>query len=147
MNNYKKKYEEYIHSSKWQEKRRQKAEQQKYRCEKCDKFVPNGFHIHHITYENFGNEKMEDLQFLCEDCHINVHCKIKAFVNNKKKPKKDRKSCQNCFYSQLMKFKGKNSRTVLYCNKRLMECEDICRQYRKGPFKKIPTTKIKKKKK
>lgn len=145
---YREKYEEYIRSAEWNEKRKQKAEEQKYRCERCDKFVPKGFHIHHKTYKNFGHEDMKDLQFLCEDCHINVHCKIKNFKNNIPKKKKDKKSCENCYYSQRMKYKGtKTSRSVLYCNKKLTECECICRYYRKGSYKKVKPKNSKNKRK
>ena len=29
--------------------------------------------IHHLTYENVYNEKLEDLATLCHDCHTMIH--------------------------------------------------------------------------
>lgn len=29
--------------------------------------------MHHLTYENLGNEKDEDLMLLCETCHQYMH--------------------------------------------------------------------------
>lgn len=32
--------------------------------------------IHHIHYNNIGNEKMEDLVTLCINCHAEIHKRI-----------------------------------------------------------------------
>lgn len=83
-----KKYNEYLKSEQWQEKRKQKALEQGYRCEICFRQLRTGFHIHHKTYKNFGNEPMEDLMFLCKKCHEKIHKgEIKVLPNNRKKKK------------------------------------------------------------
>lgn len=130
------KYNEYLRSDKWALKRQQKAQEQNFRCEICDKFLVKGFHIHHKTYKNFGNEKLSDLQFLCEECHINVHCKQKINNTNKNKKVKEQKKCENCYYSQLEIHKNCNPKYVLYCNKNMDLCSGVCRYYRKGAVKK-----------
>jgi hypothetical protein len=43
------------------------------RCQICYNLIEKGYHIHHLTYENIGNEKDEDLLFLCEKCHDEIH--------------------------------------------------------------------------
>ncbi len=63
-------YDEYMHSSKWYAKSRQKVKDANYTCEDCGK---RGRHIifeaHHLTYANLGHEEMEDLLCLCQHCH------------------------------------------------------------------------------
>lgn len=134
-------YEEYIKSLEWRNKRLQKAQESNYICEHCGKVVPKGFHIHHKTYKNFKNEPMCDLEFLCEECHINTHCGIVARKNKSLKNKKSIKNCSCCYYSQKIKYKGKNGKTlktVLWCNKYCKSCEydNLCRNYKKGTVKK-----------
>lgn len=72
-------YNEYITSKEWNEKRKYIAEQRNFTCQMCNKIVTKGYHIHHLTYENFTNEKDEDLLFLCKECHEKIH-----YRNNKK---------------------------------------------------------------
>lgn len=145
---YKERYNLYLKSEKWALKRKQKAEEQHYICEECGKHIPKGFHIHHKSYANFENEPMCDLQFLCEDCHTNIHCKIQIKKSKPKLKKTVLKSCKNCYYSQIMKFKcGKKSNNVLWCNRYCKKCENEtrCQSYRKGIEKKIKVkTKTKK---
>lgn len=138
---YRQRYEEYLKSDNWALKRKEKALEQNYTCEKCDKKVYKGFHIHHITYERLGNEKLSDLMFLCEDCHINEHCKIKALQNNKKTKSKHNKKCDNCYYSQIEKHLGKKTTVILYCNKNMDICDGVCKFYRKGEEKRLPKAK------
>lgn len=50
-------------------------------AENCEEFkkITSGsefFHLHHLTYKNFGKELVEDLLVLCEDCHLLVHALI-----------------------------------------------------------------------
>lgn len=146
MKSFKKKYEEHLQSDKWKEIRKAKAEEQHYTCERCGKVVLSGFHIHHKTYAHLGNEPLTDLMFLCEDCHIEVHIGLRAEKNNKKKKPAEQKSCSTCLFSQIMKYKGKTARTVLYCNLNLCECENVCKRYRKGAVKTLPKSTQKKKK-
>lgn len=32
-----------------------------------------GFHLHHRTYKNLGNERLMDLVPVCQDCHDLIH--------------------------------------------------------------------------
>lgn len=94
MENFNKGYFDYINSDKWRFIRRQVAEKNNYMCQLCHKKMHKGFHIHHITYENFGHEKLSDLMFLCPECHLmRIHKqykkKPKKIKNNKKKKEKE----------------------------------------------------------
>lgn len=40
-------------------------------CELCSS--TNNLDIHHATYDNLGDEKMDDLQILCHECHIETY--------------------------------------------------------------------------
>lgn len=40
-------------------------------CEKCGKKY--GLDAHHKNYENYGFENFEDLEILCNGCHIEEH--------------------------------------------------------------------------
>jgi len=42
-----------------------------FRCERCG--VPWGLEVHHLTYDNLGDESLEDLICLCRDCHRQLH--------------------------------------------------------------------------
>lgn len=138
MSKLKDKYEKHLKTDKWENTRQLKAKEQNFICERCGVEVLKGFHIHHKTYKHLGNERLDELMFLCEDCHKSLHIALKAKKNNKKKNPSDRKACDSCFYSQLMKYKGKVNRTVLYCNKKLMECDNnICQHFKKGAKKRV----------
>ena len=144
---FKKRYEEHLQSDKWKAIRKAKAEEQHYTCERCGKVILHGFHIHHKTYQNLGNEPLSDLMFLCEDCHIEIHIGLKAKKNNKGKKPTEQKACSTCFYSQTMRYKGKQGKTVLWCNLYCRECGEVCKRYRKGAVKIIPKQKKTKKRK
>jgi len=59
-------YRKYIHSSQW----RQKADERlKLDGGKCCVCGGDATEVHHLTYENLGKEKMEDLVSLCRRCH------------------------------------------------------------------------------
>ena len=60
-------YKTYLKSSKWQQRRRAKLQQAKYRCERCDE--RDRLSVHHKTYKRLGNERSDDLIVLCQSCH------------------------------------------------------------------------------
>jgi len=76
-------YSEYLESNDWQEKRTAVRKRAKARCELCGiseakytegnggVFVP--FSTHHTTYERCGREDLEDLLYVCPDCHSKEH--------------------------------------------------------------------------
>lgn len=45
------------------------------KCEQCNTQLHKHslFHVHHITYERLGSEKISDLSLLCFECHEKVH--------------------------------------------------------------------------
>jgi hypothetical protein len=59
--------QEYYRSPEWQYTRRQKLEQVGNRCERCGK--AGRLDVHHLSYDNLYDERMEDLKALCRDCH------------------------------------------------------------------------------
>jgi 5-methylcytosine-specific restriction endonuclease McrA len=66
-------YYRYLKSAIWQEKRKDTLKRAKGKCEKCKiSFIDDSnLDVHHISYDRVGgNEKPEDLQVLCYQCHI-----------------------------------------------------------------------------
>lgn len=66
-------YDKYLLTKHWKNLRLKIAEERKHICEKCNKIIKKGYHIHHLTYERIGNEKSDDLMFLCNNCHNKIH--------------------------------------------------------------------------
>ena len=64
-------YQEYLKSKEWQETRRRVFKEYGYRCDQCGS--TKNLHIHHITYENLGEEGISDLVPLCAECHKRLH--------------------------------------------------------------------------
>ena len=127
-------YEEYLKTRHWRLLRLKVAKKRHFRCEFCGEKFENHYEIHHKHYNSLGKEKIDDLMFLCKNCHNDLHIALKANKNTENK-----KSCFNCFYSQLMDFKGKKIKTVLWCNKKSFQCNNnICCYYKKGAEKIIP---------
>jgi 5-methylcytosine-specific restriction endonuclease McrA len=76
----KKNYRKYINSKEWKLKRDAIVEKYK-KCSCCGS--EENLNVHHLTYENLGNENESDLLLLCKDCHKFVHKgKIKIFYMN-----------------------------------------------------------------
>lgn len=67
------KYNAYIASPEWQEKRKQVFEQKWYKCEACG--ITESLHVHHWTYRRLYKEKLSDLFVLCWYCHMSLHDK------------------------------------------------------------------------
>lgn len=70
------KYKTYLRSKEWKKKRKEALDEKGYLCDICKKTqdeLVESLHVHHLTYKNLFNEKMEDLQILCVDCHNNTH--------------------------------------------------------------------------
>ena len=63
-------YKEYLNSFAWKIQRVKALERANWRCEKCGKSrYQITLQVHHLTYDNLGHEKAEDLQVLCKSCH------------------------------------------------------------------------------
>lgn len=133
-------YEKYLESEKWKKTRIRIAQQRNYTCEICSKVVYGRFNIHHRTYAHLGNELDDELMFLCENCHTELHIALRAKENNKTKKKEERKTCSNCYYSQIMEYTGKTRKKVLWCNMKYCEAKNnICSKYRRSEEKFLPT--------
>lgn len=61
-------YRNYLKSQHWQQTKQKFYSENRYRCYFCNK--KNKLEIHHITYENIGHEMIEDMVYLCHNCHI-----------------------------------------------------------------------------
>lgn len=55
------------------------------KCERCGKTLGATFVPHHLSYDHFKEETVEDLQLLCMRCHAEVHGKV---VPSRQKPSK-----------------------------------------------------------
>lgn len=67
------KYQLYLCSREWAEKKQAVLERSEGKCERCIHGMME--EVHHKTYQNKYNERLEDLQGLCFDCHRFVHAK------------------------------------------------------------------------
>lgn len=64
-------YRDYLKSEKWKRKREAVFKHYGKRCYAC-KTAPRILHVHHLTYERLGRERMADLIPLCVPCHREV---------------------------------------------------------------------------
>jgi hypothetical protein len=72
----------YLYSPHWRAFRELALDAQKKRlgrniCERCSTDTSERFshelHIHHRTYERLGEERLEDVEILCRECHDKIH--------------------------------------------------------------------------
>ena len=59
-------YDEYMGSEQWRKKASKRMEMDGHRCQVCGEKATE---VHHLTYDSFRREKMEDLVSLCHRCH------------------------------------------------------------------------------
>lgn len=67
-----KEYEKYLKTKHWQNTRKRKLYQARYRCQLCNAQDAK-LHVHHRTYERLGKEWLIDLTVLCDECHQLFH--------------------------------------------------------------------------
>ncbi len=65
------KYNEYRSTDTWKQKRKLVHERDNNICQICKQ--EKSTEIHHLTYKNIYNEKLEDLIAICHTCHKTVH--------------------------------------------------------------------------
>lgn len=66
-------YINYLKSEDWKERRKILMQQANYKCMKCGEKATQ---LHHLNYNNIGNEILEDdVIALCSDCHKEIHGK------------------------------------------------------------------------
>lgn len=56
-----------MRSPAWLKKRLERIEKDKFRCRTC--WSKELLEVHHLTYDRFSNEDLDDLITLCHDCH------------------------------------------------------------------------------
>lgn len=67
-----KKHAEYLDTDTWQGKREYVLRRDNYTCQRCHQYGGK-LQVHHKTYKRHGNERVEDLITLCEQCHHEIH--------------------------------------------------------------------------
>lgn len=65
-------YKAYINSPQWKRKRRQAIDHASNQCQVCGVYGTRQtqLEVHHKTYERFMNERLEDLEVVCQPCHL-----------------------------------------------------------------------------
>lgn len=64
----------YLQSQKWKEKRQLVLQRDNYTCKSCG--IKHSLEVHHVRYDNLGNEPIRDLVVLCSSCHNRLHEKL-----------------------------------------------------------------------
>lgn len=64
-------YDSYMQSDEWSKKREERLRLDSYRCRVCGS--TSDLDVHHLTYQRFGNEDINDLVTLCRNCHQEQH--------------------------------------------------------------------------
>lgn len=62
-------YDQYIKSDKWKAIRLKVLKRDNYLCKAC--LEASAQDVHHLTYNNLGDELMYELISVCRDCHFN----------------------------------------------------------------------------
>ncbi len=76
------KLQEHYFTEKYRSIRKEALIRDDYKCQICKN---NAGEVHHLTYENCPNEKLEDLQSLCSKCHGKITWKERfERIDNKK---------------------------------------------------------------
>ena len=66
-------HREYIKTPKWQSKREKVMQRANHHCEGCGEYLGVAGHVHHTTYNNWKDEFLFELIYLCKECHQRVH--------------------------------------------------------------------------
>jgi hypothetical protein len=68
---FKRKYDIYLESPEWREKRAVVLKRANGVCEGC--LLRKATQVHHTTYDHFGDEFMFELIAICDECHKRLH--------------------------------------------------------------------------
>lgn len=73
---------EYYASDKWQYARKLKRDNPQIKCTVCNLAEGDGvtMDLHHNTYRNLGEENGYELEWLCHDCHEELHESVTELV-------------------------------------------------------------------
>lgn len=78
-------YTEYMKSPEWKKLREQVKNRDKQQCQDCG-LLYGCLQVHHLTYERFKHELLDDLITLCDECHRKRHEAVnKVHVATKEK--------------------------------------------------------------
>ena len=66
-------HRKYILTPKWMEKRSAVIRRAGHHCEGCGIYLGEKGQVHHTTYENWQDEFLFELIYLCGGCHTKVH--------------------------------------------------------------------------
>jgi 5-methylcytosine-specific restriction endonuclease McrA len=75
---------QYLQTKEWKDKRELVLARDGRKCTDCGS--TENLQIHHLTYDHFKNEPLEDLVTLCNICHTSRHAKIYKEREHKPKP-------------------------------------------------------------
>ena len=110
---YKERYEEYLTSEDWEEKRSIAYKAAEYRCATCGE--KKKLHAHHLFYRNLHDvDPITELLVLCEDCHAIAH-----HVNTKNKSRYE--AIQRI--TKHLKMRRKQKRLVLATKNRVSKAQ------------------------
>lgn len=86
-------YSEKLKDPRWQKKRLEVMEANKFTCEMCGS-TEKTLHVHHVNYRNGAKPweyELHELRCFCEDCHAEVEANIESA----------RKACSDINHAQL----------------------------------------------
>ncbi len=63
-----KQYRKYLQSPEWKARKEPVLERDNYACTVCGSNL--NLHVHHLHYDNIGEESLSDLATLCKSCHF-----------------------------------------------------------------------------
>jgi hypothetical protein len=116
-------YHEYLLSPEWKEFRKKALEHYGRKCSRCHR--TKNLQVHHLTYDNIFNERLEDVEILCKKHHELTH----GIKPPKEKPKKKGSHKQNNFNKLSKKARRRDKRNK---NK-------LCRKVKEKNFNPIKT--------
>ena len=64
-------YNNYLKSQEWYILKNLALKYSNYKCSKCGE--TENLNIHHLNYNNIGNEEISDLITVCNSCHKEFH--------------------------------------------------------------------------
>jgi len=97
-----KRYTEYIHSHDWSSKKVDRLLICKGKCETTD-CENEALQLHHKNYIRLGNERMNDITYLCKECHERKHGT---------KFKEIKLECDHCYYISYRNVISLNNQTI-----------------------------------
>ena len=74
---WRRKYNEHLNSEEWQAIRALALKRDKHLCQGC--MTEPATEVHHLSYENMGQELLWELISTCRACHAKVHAKTTAY--------------------------------------------------------------------